>query len=223
MTPRKVDRQARREEILAAAVRVFARRGFAASRIDDVASAAGVAKGSVYLYFDSREELLHAAFDALSARSAALLRGAAEERGSARDRLEALVRSVLGMLTAEPEVAHIMLDLWASGRGRRDSPIDLAHTYRTYRGAITALLEQAGDEGDAAPASPQAHAAIIVGAIEGCVLQWLMDPEVDPVGLADPLVRMLVPGRPAAHVTDVAADRPMNSTGAGHGSGEEAP
>ncbi|PSK99080.1 TetR family transcriptional regulator [Murinocardiopsis flavida] len=203
MVPRKVDRQARRAEILAAAVRVFARRGFADSRIEDVASEAGVAKGSVYLYFESREALLHGAFDALSAHSAEILRDAvhgpgADGHGTAPDRLAALVRSVLGMLTAQPDIAHVVLDLWAAGRGRADMPLDLARTYREYRAAITTLLEQARDEGWTADAPPQEHAAIIVGAIEGCLLQWLMDPKVDPAALADPLVRMLVPGATAA-------------------------
>ncbi|MEI5035059.1 helix-turn-helix domain-containing protein [Streptomyces sp. S1A(2023)] len=60
---RRVDPAARRDLILKAAVRVFARQGFAATRVDDVAAEAGVAKGSVYLHFDSRDALLTAAFE----------------------------------------------------------------------------------------------------------------------------------------------------------------
>lgn len=74
MAPRRVDKAARREEILAAAVRVFARKGFAASRIDDVAAEAGIGKGSVYLYFDSREALLDAAFENMTAAAEDILR-----------------------------------------------------------------------------------------------------------------------------------------------------
>src|ERR1700758_5488820 len=49
---RKDDRPA---EILEAAVRVFAHKGFAATRMDDIARAAGVTKGTIYLYFDGKE------------------------------------------------------------------------------------------------------------------------------------------------------------------------
>src|SRR5262245_1385399 len=45
----------RREAILAAALDVFSRRGFATARLDDVAAKAGIAKGTLYLYFESKE------------------------------------------------------------------------------------------------------------------------------------------------------------------------
>jgi AcrR family transcriptional regulator len=53
-------KDARPQEILDAALEVFAERGFAAARLDDVAARAGVTKGTVYLYFDSKEELFKA-------------------------------------------------------------------------------------------------------------------------------------------------------------------
>ncbi len=48
----------KRDAILDAALGVFAKRGFAAARISDIAAEAGVGKGTVYLYFDSKEDLL---------------------------------------------------------------------------------------------------------------------------------------------------------------------
>jgi AcrR family transcriptional regulator len=55
--PRADRRAARRQAILAAALREFSARGFAAARLDDVALAAGVAKGTIYLYFRDKEAL----------------------------------------------------------------------------------------------------------------------------------------------------------------------
>jgi AcrR family transcriptional regulator len=51
---------ARPAELIAAALRCFAERGFAATRLDDVAANAGVSKATVYLYFDSKEKLFEA-------------------------------------------------------------------------------------------------------------------------------------------------------------------
>jgi AcrR family transcriptional regulator len=51
---------ARPGEIIDAAIRVFGERGYAAARLDDVAAAAGVTKGTVYLYFESKEKLFEA-------------------------------------------------------------------------------------------------------------------------------------------------------------------
>lgn len=52
---------ARPGELMTAALQVFAERGFAATRLDEVARRAGVSKGTVYLYFDSKEALFKAA------------------------------------------------------------------------------------------------------------------------------------------------------------------
>ncbi|MEV4065738.1 TetR/AcrR family transcriptional regulator, partial [Nonomuraea dietziae] len=111
--PKRVDHAARRQEILQAAVRVFARKGFASSRIEDVAAEAGIAKGSVYLSFDSRDALLQAAFESYAAESAQLL--ASLEPGPALDRLATLVRRVVAMLAAHPDHARVLVDLWSAG------------------------------------------------------------------------------------------------------------
>ena len=53
-------KEARPQELLAAALNLFVERGFAATRLDDVAKAAGVSKGTLYLYFSSKEDLFKA-------------------------------------------------------------------------------------------------------------------------------------------------------------------
>ena len=54
---RKADRP---DEIVAAAFEVFAERGFAAARLDDIAARAGVSKGAIYLYFATKEDIFQA-------------------------------------------------------------------------------------------------------------------------------------------------------------------
>lgn len=53
-------KEARPQELLSAALELFVEKGFAATRTDDVAARAGVAKGTVYLYYPSKEDLLKA-------------------------------------------------------------------------------------------------------------------------------------------------------------------
>lgn len=184
MAPKRVDKVARRQEILDAAVRVFARKGFAASRIDDIAAEAGIGKGSVYLYFDSRDAILEAAFAQYAADSEALLRQAVEGEGPALDRLAALVRAAISLVAASRDLARILLDLWAS--------VDMTGVYRDYRGAIAQLLREASDT--VRPGTGPLHAIVIVGAIEGAVLQWLIDPEVPIAELAQPILDVCVEG-----------------------------
>ena len=58
--PRQRRKEARRGELTAAALQLFVEKGFAATRLDDVAARAGVSKGTLYLYFDSKEALFKA-------------------------------------------------------------------------------------------------------------------------------------------------------------------
>src|SRR3954447_16209120 len=53
----------KREAILRAAVKVFAQRGYFNSKVADIAAEAGIADGTVYLYFKSKDEILHSIFD----------------------------------------------------------------------------------------------------------------------------------------------------------------
>lgn len=61
---RRRRKEARPGELTAAALEVFAEKGFAATRLDDIAAHAGVSKGTVYLYFDNKEALFKAAVEA---------------------------------------------------------------------------------------------------------------------------------------------------------------
>jgi AcrR family transcriptional regulator len=62
--PRQRRKEARPAELLAAALEVFAEKGFAATRLEEIAARAGVSKGTVYLYFESKEALFKAAIEA---------------------------------------------------------------------------------------------------------------------------------------------------------------
>jgi AcrR family transcriptional regulator len=106
MPPATVPRRARREvcpeQLTAAALELFLARGFAATRIEDVARRAGVSKGAIYLYFPTKEALFHAVVrEGVVARVEEAEATAAAHSGSARDVLDALMHGVL-------------LDFWGS-------------------------------------------------------------------------------------------------------------
>src|SRR5580765_4629107 len=91
--------EARAEEILDAAMAVFGESGFARAKIDDVAHLAGVSKGTVYCYFDSKEslfrEMVRAQVVASLAEAEVFVR---TFDGSARELLTELIRRMYGRL-----------------------------------------------------------------------------------------------------------------------------
>jgi AcrR family transcriptional regulator len=89
---RKRRKDARPQELLDAALALFVEKGFAATRSEEVAQRAGVSKGTLYLYFPSKEELLKAVIkQSLSARIAEGAQLAAQHRGSATELLQVLL------------------------------------------------------------------------------------------------------------------------------------
>ena len=69
MSPLTARGQATRDKLVAAARDVFAERGFAGTRMGDLADAAGVSHGTVYTYFDTKEDVLLAVLAAVRATS----------------------------------------------------------------------------------------------------------------------------------------------------------
>jgi AcrR family transcriptional regulator len=102
-------KQARPGEIVEAALRLFAERGFAATKLEDVASAAGIGKGTIYLYFATKEDLFRAVVrQAVLPNLEAAVALAADPDRSAADTLRLLAERFLEMmdsdLTAIPKI-----------------------------------------------------------------------------------------------------------------------
>jgi AcrR family transcriptional regulator len=98
-TLRRRRKEARPEEILAAALESFAAKGFAATRIEDVAARAGISKGTLYLYFAGKEELFKAVVrQALLPNIARIEALAASFEGPSAVLLERLLLTVAGVI-----------------------------------------------------------------------------------------------------------------------------
>lgn len=97
----------KREAILRAAIRVFARNGYFSSKVADIARAADVADGTVYLYFKSKEEILHSIFDQNMAEAIAACRKLIEKSSDPREKLRRIAALHLERLGADRDLAVV--------------------------------------------------------------------------------------------------------------------
>jgi TetR/AcrR family fatty acid metabolism transcriptional regulator len=109
LSERSASQEDKRRLILDAAVRVFARKGYHASRVGDIAEQAGVAHGLLYHYFRSKEELLETIFretwrDVLDA-----VRSVEETDESARDRLAGIAKILLRAWRRDPDLVRVLV------------------------------------------------------------------------------------------------------------------
>jgi len=99
---RQVLTDLRRNEILAAAIKVFGKKGFAATCVDDIATAADIAKGTLYLYFESKQDMYATAVQ----RAFAQLQALTEER----------MQSVIGVRDRLAVAISVRLEFWQEQR-----------------------------------------------------------------------------------------------------------
>src|SRR5215467_13514419 len=97
----------KRELILRAATRVFARNGYFNSKVADIARAADVADGTVYLYFKSKEEILHSIFDQNMDEAIAAGRKLIERLRDPREKLRRIATLHLERLGGDRELAVV--------------------------------------------------------------------------------------------------------------------
>ena len=154
----------RPREICAAALEVFAEKGFAAAKLDEIARRAGVSKGTLYLYFKDKEELFRAvvrsaiapnieavtstisSLDAPFADVVRLFLSAFAER-EARLPIGAVAKMVVGESRNFPELARVWHDEVAS----------------KAIGAIAAFIERAQLRGEVRPGDPRLYAFSLMG------------------------------------------------------------
>src|SRR5256886_14528453 len=155
----------KRESILRAATRVFARNGYFNSKVADIARAAGVADGTVYLYFKSKEEILHSIFDQNMAEAIASGRVLIEKLRDPGEKLRRIAMLHLERLGADRDLAVVFqVELRGSTKFMREFS---ATGFAEYLG----LLRQIFEEGQAAgvfrkQVSPKLAAKILFGALD---------------------------------------------------------
>lgn len=158
-------RRGTRDSIVDAAVALIADRGFSATSVDDIAAAAGVAKGSIYYNFGSKNALFEAVIVEGVGRLTVTLRAAAHGRTGA-DAIDALVTELLDQVQKHPAFAKLVVaEVFRTGRDWQDS-------IRLVREESMAVF--AGVVAEAWPdRDPSLTAAAMFGATLVAGLEWL--------------------------------------------------
>jgi TetR/AcrR family fatty acid metabolism transcriptional regulator len=96
------------QQIIDAAVRVFARNGFYNSRVSDIAREAGIASGTIYLYFKTKDEILVTLFREKMAAFVSALRAEIARERDPEAKIRRLVRLHFEVLEASPDMAEVV-------------------------------------------------------------------------------------------------------------------
>src|SRR5437870_8397146 len=165
----------KREAILRAATRVFARNGYFNSKVADIAGAAGVADGTVYLYFKSKEEILHSIFDQNMDDAIAAARKLIEKVDDPREKLRRIALLHLQRLGSNRDLAVVFqVELRGSTKFMEEFS---AAGFAQYLGLIRSTIE----EGQRAcvfrsALNAKVMAKILFGALDELATSWVLSP-----------------------------------------------
>ncbi|MFC7326707.1 TetR/AcrR family transcriptional regulator [Marinactinospora rubrisoli] len=175
-TPRTPREEVRRR-LLAAAAKVFAERGYADSRLDDIARVAGFTKGAVYSNFGSKQELFGALLRERSDAELTAVMAEARDSGDLGDAVHGAARLVARRIVEDTERGRLGLEFAA--RATRDEPTreTVAELRRAQREAASRSIAEVTRSDGRGPAVDPDLAALIVHCLtNGLSMEHLVDP-----------------------------------------------
>ena len=162
----------KRRVLLEAAVRVFARRGFHAARVGDIAEEAGVAHGLLYHYFSSKEEVLETIFRETWADLLAAVRDVEESGEPAQEQLRQVAAILLRSWRRDPNLVRVLVRGVARSSELDRRVGDVGDAFA----AIERIVRRGQEAGELRPElDARLTSVIFYGAIEELLTGWVLE------------------------------------------------
>jgi len=163
----------KRERILKAAIKVFAKNGFYATRVSEIAKAASVADGTIYLYFKNKDDVLVTIFEEGIERLLTILREVAESDEPFENRIQRIIELQLGLMEEQRDLAEVItVNLRQSSRLLKQYATPL---FMQYIDVIADVVRAGQEEGTfRKDLNPRVVARCLFGAIDAILLTWAL-------------------------------------------------
>lgn len=175
--PAAVDKEAKRSEIVRYAADVFSRTGYHETKMQDIATAADIGKGTIYEYFRTKEELFLAVYDAWMSEYEAMIRQRVDAAEDALSKVDAIRDSAVEFYQSRAVQAPLLLEFWAHAL-RTDNPAFLERINRTrtfLRTMGADLAQQLVDAGWFVNIDAASFALLETGISDGIFLAWVLE------------------------------------------------
>jgi len=170
--------QFRCQSIREAAMRVVSRKGYDHVTVQDIADEAGVAKGTVYLYFKSREDVLEKTMSFSFEDFHILIREAIGRGTTFRERVEQVVRAQLEYFERQQEFFRLYLAM-AEPLGERR--LRKHASYRTHIGQLVSMVEMALENDEVRAQPPERIAIALASVVRDIGLQRMTEKNKRPI------------------------------------------
>ena len=167
-TKKQVVEEFRCRAICDAAMRVVGRNGLAKATVREIAREAGVAKGTVYLYFPSRDAILEKTVEAAVGQLLDRLRCAGEKGRTCGDSLELILAAQFAYFDENRDFFRLY---FASGESSEDRRLRQSRNYRDHIEHLAGIIRKGRRRGEVASGDPERAAIAIAGAARDLILR----------------------------------------------------
>lgn len=164
---RHLPEQARRDQILAAARSCFIDRGYHPTRMEDIASTAGLSKGGIYFHFQSKQEVFDALVQEEFDRSMEALKGVSDSRAPVAEKMQILGRHYLEYFSTAPDAPRFFIVMGEMGLRDEALAKRLLEMQSSYIDEIAKLIDQGIAEGVLRPVDSKVAAALLKALLDG--------------------------------------------------------
>jgi TetR/AcrR family transcriptional regulator, fatty acid metabolism regulator protein len=182
----------KKQDILDAAIKIFAESGYYSAKISKIAEIAGIATGSVYLYFHNKQDILFTLFDRIWLQLSEQLQTIVDrEDMTPEQKLDGMIDMVFEVLTNNPSLAVVFVNeqshLIQEGVG------DFTVYYENFLDLGERVLQEGMDRGVFAPdINMKTIRLFTFGGIHHLIQKWAQSPEIYPVNTIGNQVKRLI-------------------------------
>lgn len=181
MAAKIIDKEEKRGQIMMAAIRLFAQKGFEKTTISDIAAEAEIGKGTVYEYFKNKEEMIHQSFHFFLQQTEIDFQNILLEKIPAVEKLKQILMAFGNVINAETEsFVTMMFNFWGEAMRFQNTKniifTEMKKFYHSYRRIFADIIIEGMQDGSIRKSiNPESVAIIIIGMLDGVMVQWLMD------------------------------------------------
>jgi AcrR family transcriptional regulator len=165
----------RRSQIVETAIQTIATQGFSQASLAEIAKEAGISKGVISYHFDGKEELVEEILRSLLRKPGEFVKERVSRAATASEKLRAYIEANFDFMKRNRVGYVALVDLWGQrddGGGRNSLNVDAYEPSRHY---LAHILEEGQRAGEMRELALMPTASLIQGAIDGVMLQWVLD------------------------------------------------
>ena len=166
-------KERKRQRILSSAIKVFSKKGFYSTRIKEIARAASVADGTIYLYFKNKDDILISIFNDRFRKLNTKMEEIADEPIESSEKIRRIINLQIGSVRGHRDLAEVLtVNLRQSNRFLRQYA---APQFNHYLDIMAQIIMEGQDRGEfASDCSARILATSLFGAIDGLMLTWVL-------------------------------------------------